>query len=252
MSAKENPLLRKTLNKLRSISPRGLEQDINCSSAEFIRTNAHLIFFNEDILNVSDQCEEIFNITTNITMDDLIVDYLDNETIECEWLYCILKRMTLSREMIRRIFDGVLYKESSNEHFKMKTLNLIIEQYSEIDSLLDLNKEEEEFSKPKNSNNLAVHKATERIDDFTSMRFIERNENTANDNVYVLINKVWEEYSETCEEVEDIRGLTKLFQTAIDISGKFLMQRFEVKSKLLNILSKDKMFLKQLKQIDAK
>lgn len=203
---------------------------------DFVRSHAHILFFNNHVINIQKFCRNIFSITTKIPLDDLIYRYLKSSIIDCEWIYCIVQKLIINRNMLKIIFEGVLYKDAVCDNYKFKVLEIIIKKYAFLDNIISTKYNLE------NTQYQTDAKIADLIDIYCTSLFDEQ-ETTNNDNTYVLVNLLWEEINTYTNYTNEYKEFGSLFITAMQCTDKFLIRRLSQKNNILPILKKDKSFI---------
>ncbi|EED44256.1 hypothetical protein EBI_24338 [Enterocytozoon bieneusi H348] len=220
-----------------------VEDDVICSQLskkinliDFVRSYAHILFFNNYVIDIRKFCKNIFSITTKIPLDDLIYKFLKNPIIDCEWFYYIVQKLILNRNMLKVIFEGVLYKDAVCDKYKFKVLEIILRKYAFLDNIIDTKYNLENTQYQNDA------KVADLIDIYCTSLFNEH-ETTNNDNAYVLVNLLWEEINIYTNYTNDYKELGSLFITAMQCTNKFLIRRLSQKNNILPLLKKDKSFI---------
>ncbi|KAL6122177.1 hypothetical protein NUSPORA_00797 [Nucleospora cyclopteri] len=214
---------------------------------QFILDHAEMIFFNKNVVEIENLCKNIFKQTTKIAIDDLIIENL-LKTCELEWIFFIVQNMPLRREMLRLIFEMVLYGDFFRDEYKFKVLESILKKYFYLDKIVDkiYNATQNHLLKGKIGGNEILNVLNMTELEIFCKGLIGRNETTFDDNGYVLIHELWEEI--ILYEIEDEKAaeIGNLLIQIFDLTGDFMHHKIKTNKTFVKKIAEKNEKLKKI------
>ena len=148
---------------------------------------------------------------------DKILQMLLDDKIDYNYIYNRVTTVLFTRKELKMIFEGTLYKQIGSDRYRNEIMKFIICKYKEMDDCID-----------------------KKIENVMYKNLIEQNATTTKDNVYVLVNLLYEEtIAYDVIKNNDEESFINLFCAAIEATGMFLQKRIAKNSKLIDFLTEN-------------